>query len=566
MKITCYDEGLRIRLLDDLVKVFVDEAPRPSVTPVDLSVLRSDRLSFQLACAGTRALPANGFRPHARFVRLEVESPIAGWITARTVESVPVRYVTHAGAAGSYLRRAPGMYPDLLSPLRNGVFAIADDEWRALWLDVEVPEAAEPGEYPVALKLVDPQDGGPVAAVEVTVTVLPFVLPEQTFPRTEWFHTDCLADWYNVPVFSEAHWEILRAYIAAAVKRGINMILTPQFTPPLDTAVGWERTTTQLVEVYREGNGYRFDFANLERWIRLCLDCGVRYFEMSHLFSQWGAVAAPKVMGWVDGELRQLFGWDTPAVGGEYTRFLQAYLPQLRKVLRGFGIEERCYFHISDEPSIAQLESYGAARESIREVMEGCHFLEALSDYDFYSHGLTEAPVCATNHIEPFLAHGTPHLWSYYCTGQANLSNCFIGQPSGLTRLYGAQLYKFDIEGSLRWGYNYYNTAYSYERINPFLVNDGGGVLPAGDCFIVYPGPDGKPQESIRMLVLDDAIRDLRALRALEAKLGREKVLAMVDEGLPEPLRFDAFPGHPEDGRYALTLRARVNRALCEGL
>ena len=50
------------------------------------------------------------------------------------------------------------------------------------------------------------------------------------------------------------------------MKRGINMILTPQFTPPLDTGVGYERTTVQLVEVFKEADGWRFDFKNLRRF------------------------------------------------------------------------------------------------------------------------------------------------------------------------------------------------------------------------------------------------------------------------------------------------------------
>ena len=564
MKITVYRKGVQLRLLDDLVKVFIDAPPRPSVEPVDLSVLRNDRLSFQLALSSTRVMTPSGRREHVQFARIGIESDIAPWITVRAVESVPVRYASHVGTPDNYLKKTPGLYPDVLVPLKNQVCAIADGEWRALWFDVETPVSAVPGDHPVVLRLNDPQTDEPIAEVGLVVTVLPAALPAQIFPRTEWFHADCLADYYHVPVFSEAHWTILRDFISAAVRRGINMILMPQFTPPLDTAVGWERTTTQLVEVFREDQGYRFDFANMRRWIEICLSCGVRYFEMSHLFSQWGAVAAPKVMGWEKGAYRQLFGWETPAVGGEYTRFLKAYLPELRRVLKEYGVEDRCYFHISDEPHITQLESYRAARESVREELKGYHFFEALSDYDFYNMGLVDAPVCATDRIEPFLAHETPHLWSYYCTAQSDhVSNCFIAQPSGLTRLYGAQMYKFGIEGSLRWGYNFYNTACSYEPINPFLVNDGGGCLPAGDCFIVYPGTDGKPWESIRMMVLDDGIRDLRAMRLLEDKIGREAVLKMLDEGLTDPLRFDVFPDHPLDAQYVLALRKTVNRALC---
>lgn len=562
MKITVYKKDFSIKALDDLVKVFPDKEPVPTCDKMDSRILRGDRLSFQLACSGN---PEADWKPPMLFVQVEVHSTIASWISLRTVENVPVRYAAHAGTPdGIYLRKTPGLYPDLLQPVKHGVMTVARGEWRALWIDVEIPTDATPGERNLEIRLKDPQNGEIYATAEETITVLPAVLPEQDFPRTEWFHADCLADAYHTDIFSEQHWELIRRYISRAVRRGINMILTPQFTPPLDTAVGWERPEVQLVEVFREGEGYRFDFSRLKRWIRLCLDCGVKFFEMSHLFSQWGAVAAPKIMGWENGERKRLFGWDTPAAGGEYTRFLKAYLPALRAELRDCGVEERCWFHISDEPGLAQMDSYASARRSVAEELKGCHFLEALSDYEFYQHGYVDHPVCGTNHIEPFLRSDTPGLWSYYCTAQSgHVSNCFIAQSAGLTRLYGIQMYKFGISGSLRWGYNFYYTAESYEQINPFLINDGGGCFPAGDSFIVYPGPDGQPQDSIRMMLLDDAMRDLRALRALEAKIGREAVLRMVEEGLEEPLRFDVFPDYPADGRYVLDVRRRVNDAFC---
>ena len=551
---------LRLKLLDSLVKVFVDEEPMPSMEEIDFSVLRNDRLSFQLAYTGAGA----GTERHqcTRFAKLSVDSPVAEYVTLRTVESVPCLYTTHPGADDNYLRKAPGLFPDLLKPAE--FIAATVGLWKSLWIDVEVPADCEPGDYPVVLRLDDPQTEEALAEVSLAVTVLPFVRPEQVFPRTEWFHADCLADHYGVPVFSEEHWALLDRFITAAVKRGINMILTPQFTPPLDTGVGYERTTVQLVEVFKEADGWRFDFKNLRRWIELCLARGVKYFEMSHLFSQWGAVAAPKVMGWENGEWKRLFGWDPPAVGA-YTDFLNAYLPRLRAVLRDYGVEDRTYFHISDEPSQQQFESYRAARESVREALDGCKFLEAISDYDFYAHGLIDHPVCATSRIDAFLEHGTPGLWSYYCTAQyQHLSNCFIAQPSGCTRLYGAQLFKFDIAGSLRWGYNFYNSEASYYHIEPELSNDMGCVVPAGDPFIVYPGPGGEPLESLRMLLLDDAMRDLRALTALSERIGRDKTVELMEQGLNQPLTFSVYPDHPLDARWLLGMRKRVNQALCE--
>ena len=84
------------------------------------------------------------------------------------------------------------------------------------------------------------------------------------------------------------------------------MAFVPLFTPPLDTEVGGERPTVQLVDVILDENGYRFGFSRLKRYLELAQQCGMQYFEMSHLFTQWGAKAAPKILVRKDGALQRL--------------------------------------------------------------------------------------------------------------------------------------------------------------------------------------------------------------------------------------------------------------------
>ena len=73
---------------------------------------------------------------------------------------------------------------------------------------------------------------------------------------------------------------------------------------------------------------------------------------------------APKVVATVNGKKEKIFGWHTPAVG-EYTKFLESFLPQLTAKLREWEIADVTYFHISDEPREEHLESYKAAKESL---------------------------------------------------------------------------------------------------------------------------------------------------------------------------------------------------------
>lgn len=377
--------------------------------------------------------------------------------------------------------------------------------------------------------------------------------------HTEWMHADCLADYYHVEVFSEEHWKILENYFREYVKRDCNMMLAPLFTSPLDTAIGLERTTCQLIDVEVKDGEYVFGFEKLKRWIDLCKECGIEYFEMSHLFSQWGAKYAPKVVATVNGKEEKIFGWHTPAVG-EYTRFLESFLPQLTGKLREWGIADVTYFHISDEPREEHLETYKAAKESLGNMLDGFHTFDALSSYEFYRHGLIDKPVPGNNEIEEFLANGLTDMWTYYCTGQFyEVSNRFMSMPSARNRIYGVQLYKYEIIGVLHWGYNFYNSQYSIEHINPYEVTDASGAFPSGDPFLVYPGADGYPEESLRIMVHDEAMTDLRALKLLESLTSREHVMELIEGNLPEPLTFKRYP---KSDMYIIQLRERVNREI----
>jgi len=190
---------------------------------------------------------------------------------------------------------------------------------------------------------------------------------------------------------------------------------------------------------------------------------------------------------------------------------------------------------------------------------------DALSNYEFYANGLIKHPVCGTNHLKPFLEKNIPGMWCYYCTAQADVvSNAFIAMPSGRTRIYGAQVYKYGIEGVLHWGYNFYNAVDSFYRINPYVVTDAGGAYPAGDAFLVYPKEDGTAEESIRLMLLDEAMNDIRILNLLEQITDRETVLKLIDEDLEKPLEFDVYPSCPQDISYIFRLRYKVLKKIEE--
>lgn len=554
-------EMIEMRAVDSLQKIFMKKEPLCCAALRSISGLKGENVSFQLAYRYREFYYSSQMRIQGTknpSVMIKAETEAGAEVSIRAVRHVPSAYPAYSEHDADYLTTDPGLYPDVLEEF-DGTFQLIPFYWRSLWIEVRIAKDAQAGDYPLRLLLLD-TDGGELKRVTVMLHIVRAVLPEQDLIHTEWFHSDCLADYYHVPVFSERYWEITENFMRTAVKRGVNMILTPLFTPPLDTMIGRERTTVQLVGVERRDGKYFFDFTELRRWVSLSKECGFRYFEMGHLFSQWGAKYAPKIMAREDGEQKQIFGWDTLSTSPEYAAFLGEFLPQLTGELTRLGIDGQTYFHISDEPNADNIEGYRAAKELVAGYLKGYPILDALSTLRFYQEGLVEYPVPTNDTADEFLDAGMAHPWVYYCSGQyMEVSNRFFAMPSARTRIIGVQMYLYGIEGFLHWGYNFYNSQYSLRKINPYLVTDGGDAFPSGDSFLVYPGEDGRAVESLRLLVLEEGFSDYRALKLLEERRGREYVHALVEELAGGRI---TFRDYPREAGFLLCLRKRVNREL----
>ena len=549
-------ETVKIKNISSLEKRFtcerIEDVPEYNAG----SALRGERFSYQIAyrCDDMRG-------DVKKILYCRVESPLAPYVTVSRVDTVPVRMPMYkVDADDYYISRSPGLYPDLLVPItgKTQLFAFKG-EYMCLRVDVDIPANAGAGVFPV--KLILSSDGEDAAAATFSLEVIDAVLPEQKIKVTQWFHSDCLASYYRVEIFSEEHWRIIENFIRTAVKNGINMILTPVLTPALDTAIGGERPTVQLVDVNKNGGVYSFGFEKLDRWVRLCLSLGVKYFEIAHLFTQWGAEHAPKVMATVDGEYKRIFGWETDAAGEDYKEFLTAFLPALKAELVSLGVFDVCFFHLSDEPGGDKIENYLAVKRVVNDLLDGCTIMDALSDYSFYERGALDTPVVSTDHVDTYLEHGVKDLWVYYCCCQyKKVSNRLVAMPQARNRIIGYQFYKFGIAGFLQWGYNFYFTQYSVEPIDPYHCTDGGYFVPAGDAFSVYPAPDGTAYETLHLSAFTEALYDLRAMELLESLAGREAVMEILEDGI-DPITFSEYPHSDE---YILNTREKINLKIKE--
>lgn len=437
------------------------------------------------------------------------------------------------------------LYPDLLIE-HEDAFSIKKDEIKSIFVAVDCSQLSK-GVHKWIFEIAG-------ESTEFELNVLPCKLVDTNLILTDWVHIDCICDEHNVEPFTEEFYQIFEKYLTLYVKMGNNTILTPLLTPPLDVDIGKHRRTVQLIDIEEINGQYAFDFAKLSRFMHFCMKHGISHFEFAQLFTQWGAKACPKVVVRTEAGEENRFGWETPSEDEGYLRFLSALLSNLSQFLRLMQLDDKVFFHVSDEPTMEDFDRYSKLATFVKNHIGDIKILDTVTDKNFLQAGLMDIPAIATREWE-FLAKERISSMIYYCCieHEKYLSNRFFCMPLQRTRILGMQLYANHSLGFLHWGFNFYYSYHSKRRIDPYTETDADGAYPSGDAFVVYPTADGATP-SIRYMTMIEAFQDYRALKTLESFIGKEKVMELLDaEGVKGLIEY------PRSAEWHLEFRQKIN-------
>lgn len=541
------DKNIELRLLSSLEKIYHYDT-LPQMDYKGFSMLKNERKSFQVAVISDKEF--NG--------TLSISSNINN-IHKYSVEHIKSNFPMAKNADDYYRFSDDGYYPDFLLPLANPV--TFKKGVNIFWIEL-FPDNSFIGYDNVEVSI--SENDSVIASKSLQVEVIDCKLNFNDFIYTCWFHTDCLMSYYNIVAFSDEYWRITKNFLKTANEYGMNCVLTPIFTPPLDTEIGKERPTVQLIDVTVNNGKNSFNFDKLSKWIEMAHECGIEYFELSHFFTQWGAYHAPKIMATVNGEYKKIFGWDTKASSKEYKKFLTKLSIELKHYLEELNLKDKVLLHVSDEPNFSMVLSYARASKLIHKLFKGYKIVDALSDIWYYKLGIVTSPIPSNDHIDKFIGK-TDELWTYYCSAQTKkyVSNRFFCNDSIRTRVIGYQMFKYDVKGFLQWGYNFYYTQLSKALVDPYKVSDAGGKFPSGDSYIVYPAKDGTANHSIRLKVFYDGLQDMAALNTLKNLTDKNTCLSIIEENGKQNITFSNYPHSDE---WMLNTREKVNSAIKENI
>ena len=521
-------------LLNSLETVFLDSSIEKDSLD-NINIFENEAASFQIALKPEYEPGEANAWDDVVEVKVEIEGEIKNAISIYTVENVPATRIGYSTSDDWFLRKMPGLYPDCLKSNSKNYFSFPEGYWKSIWVNInENLHTISPANYDLKIKLYNRKKNEYIVEKNVKITVMDGILPKQQITTTNWMHYDCISYFSNTNPFSNEFYKIAKKYIRLATLNGQNMLLLPAFTPPLDTPVNEERKTVQLVDVELINGVYSFDFSKMKKFIEIALECGIEYFEHSHLYTQWGAEHAPKIIVNVEGKKRKLFGWHTDAHSDEYHEFLHSYITSLKEFIKENGYEKRFFFHISDEPAEKYIESYSKASEFLHNELKGYPSGDALSDYRFYEEGIVHTPIVSTLTANNFIGK-TDRLWLYYTGYESKqlLSNRIIGMPKERGRVLGVQLYYFNIKGFLNWGFNAHHNRLSRKMVDPHFSSDMDTDFIAGTSYLVYPDKNGA-EPAVRLMTFRDQMQDTRAFYLLETYTDRETVCNLIRKYIPD--------------------------------
>jgi hypothetical protein len=148
------------------------------------------------------------------------------------------------------------------------------DRVQPVWISISIPSTATPGDYFAAISV----HTGKQFVLKIHIKVLDHVIPppeKWTFDLDLWQHPAAIARLHGVPIWSDAHFTLMRPYYEMLAKAGQKSITASIVDEP------WGHQTyddyPSLIRWIRKKDGsWQYDYSLFDKYISFVMSCGIR--------------------------------------------------------------------------------------------------------------------------------------------------------------------------------------------------------------------------------------------------------------------------------------------------
>ncbi len=399
---------------------------------------------------------------------------------------------------GNNLSRPVTLQPDAIDTDTSPI-TISSNNAQPVWVTADVPASAPVGTYQGTITV----SGTGLTPIDLTfnIEVLDLVLPD---PSAWAFHLDLwqspwsIARYHGLAVWSQAHKDAISEQLNMLAKAGQKVITTTI----VHSAWGGQTYDDyeSLVEWTKHADGsWSYDFSRFDDYVKLADAAGITRQINCYSMIAWG------------NQYRYYNEATSAYVTATLTPGTQAYTDHWTPFLKAFRVHlyQKGWMHRTAIAMDERGESVmRAAIDLVKQVAPELkiatagHYYASLDpdvyDWSVYGAAITDAVRTVAQNRK-----ATGRKSTFYGACDIASPNMFTYSPPVQIAWHGWYAAAAGFDGTLRWAYNSW--------VEDPLTDTRHSAYPAGDTFLVYPGP----RTSIRFESLRDGIEEYEKVRIL---------------------------------------------------
>ena len=380
------------------------------------------------------------------------------------------------------------------------LFKLAPGANRPIWLTVDVPANATPGNYGGTLTV--RTDAGALAfpmALDVLTATLP-APKDWRFHLDLWQQPEAVARYHRVPLWSPEHFALLKPLMKRLADAGQKTITCSLYNEP------WGAQTYDwipgMIEWRKQADGsWTYDYSIFDKWVAFMSDEAGLGQARIHCYTMvpWSLkfrYTDEAKQATVDVELR-------PGTL-EYDEYWGRFLKDFTRHLAAKGWLERTRICMDERPdellrgALATLAKHAPELKVASAINHPSQLTRAFNDVSTIMSTTREFTA-----DELALRRKAGKRTTFYVCCQPPRPNTFTFSPPAEAEWLGLFAAANGFDGFLRWAY--------CSWVEDPLVSTDYTKWPTGDCFLVYPGN----RSSVRFERLRDGIEDFEKISLL---------------------------------------------------
>ena len=418
-------------------------------------------------------------------------------IPSSAVKKYFVRYVL---AEPFYNKKDSMLCADRLDPVEN--LKVDANTARPIWLDIHVPSDAKSGTYQGTVTM---NCDGKKFSLPLQLQVADKVLPEPSkwaFHLDLWQNPYAVARYYEVPLWSQQHFDLMRPMMELLASAGQKVITCSVISRPWNGQT-FDPFESMIAKMKQIDGTWKYNYTVFDKWVEFMMSCGITEQIDCYTLVPWHyrfefydcATNTVQYLACRPGEAK-------------YHDFIVPFLKDFSRHLRQKGWFERTYIAMDERPTDQMEAAWRTIQDADPEFK-----IEGAANYNVESEAadrVDDISVAFQYNLlkKEALARRTAKgqkITFYTCCGPER-PNTFTFSPPTESAYLGWHALACNYDGYLRWAYNSW----------PKLPNQDSryGSWPAGDCYLVYP--EGS---SIRFERLIEGIQAYEKARLLRPSL-----------------------------------------------